>query len=285
MQKVQHAVAEDLQKNGLELESVSLTGLDQTDKEFFNPDNAFDAEGLTKLTQAYAERRKERNDIEQNTEVAIAQKNLEAQTEQKLEIERDQVCAPEAASRRSRCARPSSSAEIETSGPAPRESEAGAHRRRAPGEGSRVRAIVNGTTRAHAIADQERPSCGEKSEEQSQAEAKANDARAEAVKAEQLVITAGEVAERTEGIQLIEADKQAQKQAINISRRRRREAGRHEPRRREQDPRRGQSAQLRGRGRRQGALNEAANKLSPEQIAMNIRMALIQALPRSSRNR
>jgi len=50
-QKVQVAVAEDLLKNGLELESVSLTGLDQTSSEYFNPQNAFDAQGLTKLTQ------------------------------------------------------------------------------------------------------------------------------------------------------------------------------------------------------------------------------------------
>src|SRR5690606_27073109 len=40
VQAVQNAVAEDLEKNGLELESVSLTSLDQTDKKFFNPDNA-----------------------------------------------------------------------------------------------------------------------------------------------------------------------------------------------------------------------------------------------------
>ncbi|MFY7913994.1 MAG: flotillin family protein, partial [Rubrivivax sp.] len=46
VQAVQNAVAEDLEKNGLELESVSLTSLDQTDKQFFNPNNAFDAEGL-----------------------------------------------------------------------------------------------------------------------------------------------------------------------------------------------------------------------------------------------
>ena len=50
-QKVQVAVSEDLHKNGLELESVSLTGLDQTAANFFNPQNAFDAQGLTKLTQ------------------------------------------------------------------------------------------------------------------------------------------------------------------------------------------------------------------------------------------
>ena len=30
------------------------TGLDQTGKEYFNPDNAFDAEGLTRLTEQIA---------------------------------------------------------------------------------------------------------------------------------------------------------------------------------------------------------------------------------------
>ena len=36
VQGVQNAVSEDLTKNGLELESVSLTSLDQTAKDFFN---------------------------------------------------------------------------------------------------------------------------------------------------------------------------------------------------------------------------------------------------------
>lgn len=58
VQAVQNAVAEDLEKNGLELESVSLTKLDQTEKKFFNPDNAFDAEGLTRLTEETETRRK-----------------------------------------------------------------------------------------------------------------------------------------------------------------------------------------------------------------------------------
>ena len=79
VQKVQRAVSEDLLKNGLELESVSLTGLDQTRREFFNPDNAFDAAGLTKLTQEIEERRKLRNEIEQDTRIAVERKNLEAE--------------------------------------------------------------------------------------------------------------------------------------------------------------------------------------------------------------
>jgi len=79
VQKVQQVVSEDRLKNGLELEAISLTGLDQTGKEFFNPDNAFDAEGLTKLTEEIEARRKKRNDIEQDTNVAIANNNLEAE--------------------------------------------------------------------------------------------------------------------------------------------------------------------------------------------------------------
>jgi uncharacterized membrane protein YqiK len=79
VQAVQNAVAEDLEKNGLELESVSLTSMDQTAKEFFNPSNAFDAEGLTRLTEETESRRKQRNDIEQDTEVQVRTKNLEAE--------------------------------------------------------------------------------------------------------------------------------------------------------------------------------------------------------------
>lgn len=40
VQKVQQVVSEDLHKNGLELETVSLTGLDQTGFKYFNPQQA-----------------------------------------------------------------------------------------------------------------------------------------------------------------------------------------------------------------------------------------------------
>ncbi|MFY7778348.1 MAG: flotillin family protein, partial [Elstera sp.] len=92
VQAVQNAVAEDLEKNGLELESVSLTSLDQTDKQFFNPNNAFDAEGLTRLTEQTEARRKQRNDVEQDTEMQVRAKNLDA-NRQKLAIEKDQEFA------------------------------------------------------------------------------------------------------------------------------------------------------------------------------------------------
>src|SRR5690606_3591313 len=77
-----------LAMNGLELESVSLTGLDQTSIEHFNANNAFDAEGLTKLTEQIQQRTKLRNDIEQETRVQIEMKNLEAD-KRSFEISRD----------------------------------------------------------------------------------------------------------------------------------------------------------------------------------------------------
>ena len=92
VQKVQQASSNDLAMNGLELESVSLTGLDQTSIEHFNANNAFDAEGLTKLTEQIEARKKLRNDIEQDTRVQMETKNLEA-SQRSFEISRDQEYA------------------------------------------------------------------------------------------------------------------------------------------------------------------------------------------------
>lgn len=81
VRQVQEAVTEDLQKNGLELESVSLTRFDQTDKQYFNQNNTFDAEGLTALTEQIEKRKQRRNEIERETEVGIATRDLEASRE------------------------------------------------------------------------------------------------------------------------------------------------------------------------------------------------------------
>lgn len=86
IKRVRAVVSEDLMQNGLELESASLTQLDQTAMEFFNPSNAFDAEGLTRLTETIEKRKKLRNDIEQDTLIQIRNKNLETE---KLALEID----------------------------------------------------------------------------------------------------------------------------------------------------------------------------------------------------
>jgi uncharacterized membrane protein YqiK len=78
---VEERAAEALARNGLELESVAITDLDQTNLEFFNPANRFDAEGMTQLIETIEARRKLRNDVEQTSMVAIRARNLEAEKE------------------------------------------------------------------------------------------------------------------------------------------------------------------------------------------------------------
>lgn len=85
---VKKLVEESLSQTGLELEAVSLTGLDQADLKVFNPSNAFDAEGLTQLTEQIESRKKKRNDIEQDTAVQIRNKNLETE-KLALDIDKD----------------------------------------------------------------------------------------------------------------------------------------------------------------------------------------------------
>src|SRR5579872_5115694 len=90
--RVKEAALDGLKQNGLELESVAITDLDQTDLEFFNPSNRFDAEGLTKLIEDIEARRKLRNDIEQESMILIRTRNLEAE-KQALEIDRESETA------------------------------------------------------------------------------------------------------------------------------------------------------------------------------------------------
>lgn len=86
--KVREMAAELLAANGLELESVAIVDLDQTSLEYFDPSNAFDAEGLTQLTESIETRRRMRNEIEQRTLVDIRTQNLDTQR-RVLEIDRE----------------------------------------------------------------------------------------------------------------------------------------------------------------------------------------------------
>ena len=85
---VKGIATESLSSTGLELEAVSLTGLDQAGLEVFDPSNAFDAEGLTQLTELIEAGKKRRNDIEQDTAISIRAKNLEGE-QSALEIDKE----------------------------------------------------------------------------------------------------------------------------------------------------------------------------------------------------
>ena len=54
-------VEEAIKHTGLELETVSLTSLNQAPVSVFDPSNTFDAEGLTQITEITQSRKKKRN--------------------------------------------------------------------------------------------------------------------------------------------------------------------------------------------------------------------------------
>ncbi|MEL6542421.1 MAG: flotillin domain-containing protein [Pseudomonadota bacterium] len=300
VQKVQQVSSNDLAMNGLELESVSLTGLDQTSIEHFNANNAFDAEGLTKLTEQIEARKKLRNDIEQDTRVEMETKNLEADS-RSFEIGRDKEYARLGQEREVEIRRASQMAEI-ASEQAKREREAEAARIQAKKEVDSQQIEADRTVevaridqvRALEIARQEQQiAVQNKSREESQAKAEADAARAKAVAAEEQVVTSreSEVAERTKKIELIEAAKEAERDAISIkveaeaekdAALNRAEASRLEAKgdadaeilRAEAD-----RVRFEVEAAGQQAVNEAANILSMDQISLQTKLALLKVLP------
>ena len=236
VQKVQQVVSEDLLKNGLELESVSLTGLDQTSKKFFNPDNAFDAEGLTRLTEEIEIRRKKRNDIERDTNVQIQQKNLETER-LSLEIQKEEEYArlaqereiairkakqvAEIASEQSQKQRDAENAKISAEQEIQQSriaSERAVEQDRIAKE-QLVREKEIEMAKSVELAEQDREiAVAEKSKAQSIAQAEADEARAAAVRAEERVVTVRETekAERQKAIELVEARQIAERDAISI---------------------------------------------------------------------
>ena len=247
IQSVQSSVSEDLLKNGLELESVSLTALDQTAREYFKEDNAFDAQGLAKLTLITEDKREERNRIEQDTRILIENKNLEAE-KQSLEISRDEEMAKldqvreietakaeqEAIIAREQAQRKREGEEARISEDR-KEQEASITAQQAIRELdiAREQAVEERDIQAKRMveeADIERArsvdiakqvadiDIAKKSEERSKAEANAAVARAEMVKEDENVVTVKEtaVANRSKEIQLIKARESAEKEAIDV---------------------------------------------------------------------
>lgn len=300
VQKVQQVSSNDLAMNGLELESVSLTGLDQTSIEHFNANNAFDAEGLTKLTEQIEARKKLRNDIEQDTRVQMETKNLEAD-QRSFEIGRDKEYARLQQEREVEIRRAAQTSEIARE-QAERSREADAARIEAKKqvdaqqiEADRlVEEARIDQQRALEIARQEQQiAVQNKSREESQAKAEADAARAKAVAAEEQVATSreSEIAERMKKIELIEAAKQAERDAIKIKvdaeAERDAAANRAEAVRREAEGE-AEAEKLRAEAARirfeveaagQQAINEAANILSMDQISLQTKLALLKVLP------
>ena len=237
VQEVQGSLNEDLLKTGLELESVSLTGLDQTSREYFKEENAFDAMGLAKLTLITEDKREERNRIEQDTRILIETKNLDAE-KKSLEIKRDEEFAELEQQRAVEIARAEQEAQIATEQAVRRreaeqarivadrevqdsditakrqveEAQIQAKKQVEEADIFRQQSVdISGQDAAIAVA--------KKSEEQSQAEAQAALARSDMVKQDENVETVREtsIAERAKEVKLIKAREEAEMQAIDVT--------------------------------------------------------------------
>jgi len=225
VQEVQNAVSEDLLKNGLELESVSLTALDQTPFEALDENNAFNAVGMRKLAEVIAKSKMERAEIAADAEVAVAQAAMEGE-KRKLEIAREQEEARIAQEQDIETRRAAQAAEIATR---QAEGERASEKARIDKERQiraadiereqAIRSAEIDKEREIQVADQERQIIvAQKSEEESRARASADEARAEATIAEEAIATARQVAEaeREKQVVLIEAQREAERAATRI---------------------------------------------------------------------
>ncbi|PWF65289.1 flotillin [Shewanella sp. BC20] len=311
VQRVQNNVANDLEKNGLELESVSLTGFDQTDLQFFNENNAFDAEGRARLAKIIEEKRKETNDIQQENRIKIEQRNLEAEKES-LEIEKSEEEARLIQQQSLEFKRAEQKAEIikqkENKSREEREAEIAKERAIETAEIEKTKDIETREIekrksieqariqqqRDIEVAEQEKHiAVAAKSEEESAARARAAEAEKTKVEKEEAVITVRQVAEanRRKEIEVIDARKEAERDAVGVTVQAEAEKRAAEDRssailieaRASADAKKLQAEAdekvyaVEAAGKQ--ALYEAENVLRDEQIALQKSLAILKALP------
>jgi uncharacterized membrane protein YqiK len=237
VKRVRAVVAADLLQNGLELETVSLTQLDQTAMEYFNPSNAFDAEGLTRLTEQIERRKKIRNDIEQDTMIEIRNKNLDTER-QALEIDRaleharlaqEQDLETQRAAQRAQIARERADKDQDaeraqiTSRQSIEQARIASERAVEEQRNTKERDVEQleiERRKSIELAEQDRAvAVAEQSRAQSVAQAAADKARALAVTAEEQVFTAREteMAQRRKSVELIVAQQEAERDAVRLT--------------------------------------------------------------------
>lgn len=284
--EVRESLVESLGRNGLELDTVSLTALDQTPFKALDENNAFNAVGMRKLAEVIAKSKKERAEIDADAEVSVRRAAMEA-TRRKLQIDLEEQTAQIAQVQQIETLKAAQVAEVVqrkanselASTRARIEMEQGI--RTADLERERaIREAEIAQAQALALAEQQRQiAIAEHSRAESQAQAAADVARAEAVRAAEAVPTAKQVAEaeRRKAVALVGAQ---QETAM---------AGERATARLRTAQVEAEAAALRtvaqkdellaqAEGRR--AMAEADNALDERSSTMRVELAKIEALPR-----
>lgn len=299
--EVRQSVAESLSRNGLALESVSLTSLDQTPFSALDENNAFNAVGMRRLAEVIATSKKERALIDRDAEVAVHRSTMEA-SKLKLNIDLEQQAAELDQVREIETLRAQQLAEIAER---KAESEKASNAARIQMERAiryediaREQAIREAEiARATALeaAEQDRNiAVAERSQEESKALAAADLARAEAVSAAEAIATARAVAdaERKKQVAILNARQQSEissEQLIANAQAEAQSAVETAKATLAEAEAKAQVSKMRlealratlstkAEGKR--ALNEADNVLNAEIVALKADLAKLDALPR-----
>lgn len=300
VEQVQKVVAKDIAKNGLELESVSLTSLNQTNKKFFDPTNAFDAEGLLVLTRETQARIKTVNDIEQDTAVQIGQKNLDTERKQQALTKQTEEVRLNTSRDIATMTAETQAATAASEAEARRKAESAAIEADQSIQSSRIEA-ARANSEAQVTADaqvqmrkQETAiTVANKSKDVAAADEQAAKAAATAVAAQESIETARqvEVANRSKQVTIVAAEEAAEKAAVAI---RVASAADKDAATNRADALRvtaegvkdaavNEAEAIRSKGQAEAdalqARNAASNSLSAEQIGLQVRLAVLQALP------
>ncbi|SMX23976.1 flotillin family protein [Boseongicola aestuarii] len=189
--EVRDMLRETLTRYGLQLDSVSLTALDQTPFSALDENNAFNAVGMRKLAEVIAKSKKERAEIDADSEVSVRRASMEA-SRKRLEIDLEERRAEIAQQQEIETLAAAQIAEVAQR---KADSERTATEARIQMERS-IQAAEVAREQALEIAEQDRKiAISTKSQEQSRAKVAEDTARAEAVVSSEAVETARALAE------------------------------------------------------------------------------------------
>ena len=294
-------LSEPLQRNGLALESVSLSALDQTPFSALDENNAFNAVGMRKLAEVIAKSKKERAEIDSDAEVAVHRSSMEA-SKRKLEIDLEQQ---EAQIKQAEALESMRAAQLAEVAARKAESEISVNEARIRMEKdiraadiAREKAIREAEIaqdQALEMAEQDRAiAIAKKTQDQSKALAAADLAKAEAIKATEAIGTARALAEaqRRKQIAILEAEQESEVSTEKLIAAAKAEASvavetaktTLQNAKAEADAAKLRIATLKEdmetRAKGQKALNEAENVFSKEIIELKADIARLEALPK-----
>lgn len=290
VRQVREALTDTLANYGLQLDSVSLAALDQTPFAALDENNAFNAVGMRKLAEVIAKSKKERAEIQSDSDVSVARAAMDAQR-RKLEIDLEQRRAEIAQTQEVETLLAAQLAEVAAR---KADSERAAAQARIRMEqdieeadiakAQAVRAAEIAQSRALEMAERDRLiQIAAKSQEESRAEAEADHARAEAVKAAEAVQTARQMAEaeRRKALALLGAQERAEAAAaqarIAAESDKATAADKLAARREEAEA---IKAMKLAEAEADRAAIEARNARSDAQVAMELELARLEAMPK-----